>query len=153
MEPTAVLALTFPDDSVGRMQYHGKDTSDERLQAEIDKSALPAPPVSWRRCSLEDFPTRHADFRNAWKDDGATIGIDMAKARDITRHRLRTEREPILKSLDAAALRALEVGDDQRLRTVAAEKQVLRDITELPEIDAATTPDDLKAISLPTKAA
>ena len=142
-----VLALSFPDGTVGRMQYVGEDQSDERLAAEIAKSVFPAgQPVSWRQCELSDFPAEHADLRDAWTDDGWTIFVELGKAKELTRDRLRRERAPILASLDTEAVKALEAKDDARLAEVTAEKQRLRDITALPEIEAAKTPEDLKAI-------
>lgn len=143
-----VLSLSFPDGTVGRMQYVGEDQSDERLAAEIAKSVFPGDmqPVSWRRCSLSDFPSEHAEFREAWTDDGSTIFVEMGKAKELTRDRLRKERAPILSALDTEAVKALEAKDEARLAEVSAEKQRLRDITALPEIDAAKTPGDLKAI-------
>ena len=71
-----------------------------------------------------------------------TINIDKAKA--ITKTRLRQEREPLLTAQDVAFQRALESSADTS--AIVAEKQRLRDITKL--VDAATTVDDLKAISV-----
>jgi len=71
-----------------------------------------------------------------------TINIDKAKA--ITKDRLRTERTPLLQAQDVAFQRALESGADTA--TIVAEKQRLRDITNLA--DTATTLDELKGITL-----
>ena len=71
------------------------------------------------------------------------ITINLSKAKDITKDRLRAEREPLLQSLDVQFQRALETGEDTA--EIVAEKQRLRDITQLA--DAATTPDELKQLS------
>jgi hypothetical protein len=71
------------------------------------------------------------------------ITINLTKAKDITKDRLRAERAPLLQSLDVQFQRALETGEDTA--EIVAEKQRLRDITQLA--DAATTPDELKQIS------
>ena len=71
------------------------------------------------------------------------ITINLDKAKDITKDRLRAERAPLLQSLDVQFQRALETGADTA--EIVAEKQRLRDITQLA--DAATTPDELKQIS------
>lgn len=144
-----ILSLLFSDGTVGRMQYVGKDTSDERLALEISRSVFPAgQPVSWRRCELSDFPLEHSDLRSAWTDDGSAIIVDMDKAKELTRARLRQERAPILTSLDIEAVKALELKDEVKLAEVTAEKQRLRDITALSEIDDAKTPEELKVISV-----
>ena len=68
------------------------------------------------------------------------IKIDIAKAKDITKDRLRAEREPKLQSLDIAFQRALEVGGDTS--AIVTEKQRLRDITN--QVDTMTTVEELK---------
>jgi uncharacterized protein YdaT len=71
------------------------------------------------------------------------IIINIDKAKDITKDRLRTERTPLLEAQDVAFQRALESGADTS--TIVAEKQRLRDITN--QVDTATTLDELKEIS------
>lgn len=70
------------------------------------------------------------------------IVINLDKAKNITKKRLRDERAPLLAALDVAFQRALEAGQDTT--TIVAEKQRLRDITMLA--DQATTIDELKAL-------
>jgi hypothetical protein len=72
------------------------------------------------------------------------ITININKAKDITKDRLRVERAPLLAAQDVAFQRALE----QQLDTtdIVAEKQRLRDITKL--VDEATTLDELKNITI-----
>jgi len=72
------------------------------------------------------------------------IVVNIDKAKDITKDRLRTERAPLLQAQDVAFQRALESGADTA--AIVAEKQRLRDITALA--DTATTLDELKAIEL-----
>jgi hypothetical protein len=70
------------------------------------------------------------------------IIIDINKAKDITKDRLRQEREPLLLAQDIAFQRALEISADTT--AIVAEKQRLRDITTL--VDTANTVDELKAL-------
>jgi hypothetical protein len=71
------------------------------------------------------------------------IIINIDKAKDITKDRLRAERTPLLEAQDIAFQRALESGADTS--TIVAEKQRLRDITN--QVDTATTLDELKELS------
>lgn len=71
------------------------------------------------------------------------IVINIDKAKEITKARLRTEREPLLAAQDVAFQRALELGQDTS--AIVAEKQRLRDITKV--VDTLATVDDLKAIT------
>lgn len=82
-------------------------------------------------------------FRNAWQHD---LTIHMGKAREITRNRLREERTAPLTKLDTDYMKALEAGDKAAQAQIAAQKQNLRDVTKLPAIDKATTPEELLAI-------
>jgi len=70
------------------------------------------------------------------------ITININKAKEITKARLRQERKPLLEAQDVAFQRALEAGADTT--AIVAEKQRLRDITQLA--DSATTTDELKAL-------
>jgi hypothetical protein len=70
------------------------------------------------------------------------IIVDINKAKDITKDRLRQEREPLLLAQDIAFQRALETNTDTS--AIVAEKQRLRDITTL--VDTANTVEELKAL-------
>lgn len=72
------------------------------------------------------------------------ITININKAKEITKARLRTEREPLLQAQDVAFQRALESGADTS--AIVAEKQRLRDITN--QVDVANTLDKLKKIKI-----
>ena len=70
------------------------------------------------------------------------ITVNINKAKDITKDRLRVERTPLLQAQDVAFQRALEEGADTA--AIVAEKQRLRDITNLA--DQAATLDELKSL-------
>jgi hypothetical protein len=72
------------------------------------------------------------------------ITINFDKAKEITKDRLRTERQPLLTAQDVALQRALETDADTS--AIVAEKQRLRDITL--QVDTATTLEELKAINV-----
>ncbi len=75
-----------------------------------------------------------------------SITININKAKAITKDRLRQERAPLLQKLDVDYQRADEASDAAKKAEVVAEKQRLRDITQLA--DQATTLDQLKAITV-----
>ena len=72
------------------------------------------------------------------------ITVNLNKAKDIWKDKLRTERAPLLSSLDVQFQRALETGADTT--EIVAEKQRLRDITNL--VTSASTLDEIKSISV-----
>jgi hypothetical protein len=85
-------------------------------------------------------------FRPAWEHVGGKIEINMVKARDAHRDHLRRLRAPKLADLDIEYQRADERGDLLAKRDIAARKQALRDVTADPAIEAAKTPDELRAV-------
>ena len=72
------------------------------------------------------------------------IKIDIAKAKDITKDRLRAERKPLLEALDVEFIKAQETGDDTS--AIVTEKQRLRDITQ--QVDTMSTVEELKQASV-----
>ena len=71
------------------------------------------------------------------------ITINLDKAKEITKARLRSEREPLLQAQDVLFQRALETSADTA--AIVAEKQRLRDITNL--VDGCTTTEELRGLS------
>ena len=89
-----------------------------------------------------DLPQHLDDFFFAWKLTNNTIEINMDKAKDFTKFRLRAERQPLLDALDVKFQRALE--DGASTAEIVAEKRRLRDITLF--VDQATTVNQLRAL-------
>ena len=71
------------------------------------------------------------------------IKINMTKAKEITKNRLREERKPLLEAEDIKFMRAQEEGTS--ITAIVTEKNRLRDITK--QVDSCTTTDELKALS------
>jgi len=71
------------------------------------------------------------------------ISVNMDKARDIHRDRVREARNPKLAAKDVEFQRALETGADTS--AIVADKQALRDAPAAAAIEAASTPEELKA--------
>lgn len=72
-------------------------------------------------------------------DMGITVNID--KAKDITKDRLRAERKPLLEEQDILFMKAQEAGESTT--AIVAEKNRLRDITN--QVDTMTTVEQLKS--------
>ena len=78
------------------------------------------------------------------------IKINVDKAKEIQKDKLREVRKPLLEKLDVDFVRALELGGDTA--SIAAQKQALRDVTTIvteaeitgTTVDEVTT--ELKAI-------
>lgn len=110
---------------------------------DVIKKDIPAgcTPVVVEQSTL---PKEHADFFGAWELHGEQVVVSLDKAKQITKQRLRIEREPLLQQQDVAFQRAQEKGED--ITAIVAEKERLRNITNLA--DQATTLDQLRNIKV-----
>lgn len=90
------------------------------------------------------LPENDNDFFDAWEQTKGVVTVNVDKAREITKARLRAEREPLLAAQDVAFQRAMETGGD--LKAIVAEKNRLRDVTSLA--DRCTTTDELRALKV-----
>ena len=88
----------------------------------------------------DSLPNEHNDFYDAWEMDATSITVNLNKAKELTKTRLRFEREPLLQAQDVLFQRALENGEPTT--TIVAEKNRLRDITLL--VDDCTTLEQLR---------
>lgn len=88
-------------------------------------------------------------FREAWNItdvNSGVIDVDMGKAKDIYRDKLRAARAEAFPKLDAMFMKAMETGADTS--AIVARKEELRNCTSDPRIDAATTPQELLALDV-----
>ena len=72
------------------------------------------------------------------------ITVNLDKAKDITKDRLRDERRPLLEAEDVKFMKAQEAGEDTT--AIVTEKNRLRDITK--KADTCKTTDELKALKV-----
>jgi hypothetical protein len=90
----------------------------------------------------DTLPNADDDFFDAWELSGETVTVNLAKAKEITKARLRRERGPLLAAQDVLFMRTLEAGGDTS--AIVAEKNRLRDITLLA--DACTATAELRSL-------
>ena len=91
-----------------------------------------------------ELPEADNDFFDAWELSNNVVSVNIDKAKELTKNRLRQERTVLLAAQDVAFQRALESGADTT--AIVAEKQRLRDITQLA--DACTTTAELRALQV-----
>tara|TARA_R100000353_G_C6445311_1_gene179742 strand:+ start:432 stop:692 length:261 start_codon:yes stop_codon:yes gene_type:complete len=71
------------------------------------------------------------------------FGIDMVKAREIHRNKIRNARKPLLENLDIEFQKALETSANTT--DIVSKKQQLRDAPADSAIASATTEAELKS--------
>lgn len=89
------------------------------------------------------LPNDDSDFYNAWELANGVVTVNLAKAKEITKARLRAQREPLLAAQDVLFQRAQESGADTT--AIVAEKNRLRDVTNL--VDGCASTAELRALS------
>ena len=70
------------------------------------------------------------------------ITIDITKAKEVWKDKIRIKRAKALKKLDLDFMKAQEAGNDTT--AIVADKQTLRDLPQ--QVDTATTVDEIKAV-------
>jgi hypothetical protein len=70
------------------------------------------------------------------------ITIDITKAKEVWKDKIRAVRKPALEKLDLDFMKAQEAGSSTT--SIVADKNTLRDLPE--QVDTATTVDEIKAV-------
>ena len=70
------------------------------------------------------------------------ITINITKAKEVWKEKIRTARKPVLEKLDVDFVKAQETSSDTT--SIVADKQTLRDLPE--QVNTATTTDEIKAV-------
>jgi hypothetical protein len=74
------------------------------------------------------------------------IDINIDKAKEILKDKIRAARAPQFQALDIAYIVALETGDVAVQQSISKKKQALRDLTKVPEIANAEDVEALKNV-------
>lgn len=86
-------------------------------------------------------------FRNAWvQNGGGAPAIDMPAARAMHMARIRAARNAKLATLDPLWQRAMGRGDTATAAAVEAQRETLRNLPAVVDLNSAATVEDLKAI-------
>lgn len=138
-----IIVWTTEDGSV-RITQMIDDTID--VDAEVEKISASDPTLTFKfKGKLSETGIAINFFYGALAvDKDNNLAYDMVKARDIWRGILRRLREPKLVELDLAYQRADEIGDAALKADIVAKKNILRDCTDDPDIEAATSLNDLR---------
>ena len=83
-------------------------------------------------------------FRNAWELKNKKIRINIDKAKEIHKNKLRAKRIILLQELDAEYIRALEEG--KSTKEITDKKYILRNITI--EVDKCNTIEEIQNIKI-----
>lgn len=113
---------------------------------ELDIQAVKAKDTPSTSIIVQDseLPQADNDFFNAWELADGVVTVNLDKAKELTKTRLRAEREPLLAAQDVLYMRAMEAQAD--VSAIVAEKQRLRDVTTL--VDGCASTAELRALEV-----
>ena len=121
------------------------ELSDEAYRAHVIERSIPPEASAVAELPDDWQPPEDRTFRNAWTmgQEGA-VDINMEKAREVWRNRMRKARAPLLAALDVEMSRAFK--DASQQEEIEARRQALRDVTDDPALEAAKTPEELRLV-------
>lgn len=119
--------------------------SDDAYRQHVLARSIPADATNLHELAADWTPPDDRTYRNAWVTDGKTVSVDMVKAKVIQQDRIREMRHPLFTKLDIAQKKAMVQKDDVTVQAIEVQLQALRDAPADPSIQAATTPEELKA--------
>jgi hypothetical protein len=137
------IIYTRPDGGVSIVTPSGEISIEDVIKKDVPNDA-----INIQIVDASEVPSDRT-FRNAWKQQGALVEVDMAKARVIHLDKLREQRKPILAALDIEWMMAVAKSDTETARAIEGKRQALRDMPT--DIDAqlkqAATPEELKSVT------
>lgn len=109
---------------------------------DINKAALDLVPqnTEFRVIETSQLPD-DPQFWGAWTID---CEVDINKAKEIWKNKIRVVRDARLKALDIEWMKAMENGESKAASLVAVKKQRLRDVTEREDFKTLTTIQQIK---------
>tara|TARA_R100001530_G_C4227819_1_gene131825 strand:- start:63 stop:533 length:471 start_codon:yes stop_codon:yes gene_type:complete len=84
-------------------------------------------------------------FRNSWvTKSGESVSVDLDKAKDIAKDKVRQARTPKFQELDILYQRAIEENNSDKQAQIIAQKKTARDATADSKITSADSVANLK---------
>jgi hypothetical protein len=113
---------------------------------ELDIQAVKAKDTPSHSIIVQDseLPQADNDFFDAWELADGVVTVNLDKAKESTKKRLRAEREPLLAAQDVLFQRAQETNADTT--AIVAEKTRLRNITN--SVDTCTATEELRNLKV-----
>lgn len=97
----------------------------------------------------QELEIQNQTYRDCWRlseTEEELIDIDVEKAKEVWKRKMREARTPIMNKLDTDFFRAMEDGDTDRQKNIADLKRLLRDVTKLPELENAKTVEEIETV-------
>lgn len=140
------IIYTRPDGGI--CVVHPVYKKDGELEVEMSvvlEKSVPPDATNVQVVEESEIPTDRS-FRNAWTPSGASIVVDMTKARAIHLSRIRRIRDKKLELLDKETMKNIK--NPTKIDEIESQKQTLRDLpqTIASELSSASTPEELRLV-------
>jgi hypothetical protein len=113
----------------------------------IEKSVPRNPDGSIRKSFIKEqddlLPANYLTAAWLINENDGSIYFDRSKGIELKKNQFRQLRKPFLEKLDVSFMKALEKGDSATVSSVVAQKQILRDITDI-DMSQYDTPQKLQ---------
>lgn len=95
-------------------------------------------------CKIVDSETlpKDSEFRSAWTMDG---DVDIKKAKEIWKNKIRKARKSQLENLDVAWIRTMESGKIEDAIKIVELKNQLRELTDHEDLKRANSVEEIRA--------
>lgn len=127
-------------------QNHAMELLDRAIEEE-SKTGVRNEILDWELLGVNMAVPEDRTFRNAWDSVDGSINVDIDKAVEIQKDKIRIERAVELTRLDTDYMRADEQGDSVKKTSIAAEKQKLRDMTKHRAFLEVSNTEELKNLT------
>lgn len=136
MNDSLVIIFTNADGSVGivhpipqpqwNLRGNTEAQNDQEHLEQVATRAVP-PGLKWRVIPRKNLPNRY-EYRDAWRDNGSELYVDLSAARSIKMQRIREKRNRLLSALDLHKVRLDDVGPESKIKELACYRQALRNL-------------------------
>lgn len=113
---------------------------------EVAESILKGTYSKFKILNESDKETLDFEYISAYDVAKKSLKLNIDKAKEIKKEKLRIERFNILNKLDVQFMLAIENDDNETKTKIVEEKKRLRDITSL--VDNASTIEEIKAVKI-----
>ena len=139
-----LYAIERADGGVVILQvFKDADPATELRKWHQNGQALLKQPFNIRGIGPVDLPIDRV-FRDAWKDSGSKISVDMPKARVIHMSRIREARNKKLDLLDKDWMKEMGQEGPPAADIIETRREALRNIPATFDLDRYQTPEDLE---------
>lgn len=121
------------------------DFTEVQAEERAMTTAVPVDAMNPRFINDENIPADRT-FRDAWRDTGTMVDVDMSRARMIHMNRIRVARDNELKKLDVEWIARAARDDTTGAAKTETKRQALREIPQTLDLSIAPDPVTLKVL-------